>query len=190
MWFGICAPLVFIGAFMGWKRNVIEHPVRTNQIPRQIPDRITWYLRPWASVMITGMIPFAVGFLELFFILNSVWRANNYYYLFGFLGVSLLLIFIACIQVTIITIYFQLSAEDYRWHWRSFMISSASSFYIFGYFVLYFVKFLDITEFTSVVLFFTHSFIGCFIYWLCTGTVGFLSTYFFLIKIYGAVKID
>merc|ERR1711977_726871 len=35
--FGISVPLVFLGAYFGFRKENIELPVRTNQIPRQIP---------------------------------------------------------------------------------------------------------------------------------------------------------
>merc|ERR1719206_942320 len=41
LWFGISVPLVFLGAFLGYKKAPISLPVRTNQIPRQIPTQ------PW-----------------------------------------------------------------------------------------------------------------------------------------------
>ena len=37
MWFCISVPLVFCGAFFGFKQGLLEPPVRTNEIPRQIP---------------------------------------------------------------------------------------------------------------------------------------------------------
>merc|ERR1712113_94522 len=37
LWFGISVPLVFLGAFFGYKKAPLSLPVRTNQIPRQIP---------------------------------------------------------------------------------------------------------------------------------------------------------
>merc|ERR1711871_1149283 len=37
LWFGVSVPLTFLGAFLGFRRNVIEYPVRTADIPRQIP---------------------------------------------------------------------------------------------------------------------------------------------------------
>jgi transmembrane 9 superfamily protein 2/4 len=39
LWFGISVPLTFVGAFFGFRKRPLEHPVRTNQIPRQIPDQ-------------------------------------------------------------------------------------------------------------------------------------------------------
>ena len=39
LWFGVSVPLTFVGAFFGFRKRALEHPVRTNQIPRQIPDQ-------------------------------------------------------------------------------------------------------------------------------------------------------
>ena len=38
-WFGMSLPLVFVGSWAGFRRPAIEHPVRTNAIPRQIPEQ-------------------------------------------------------------------------------------------------------------------------------------------------------
>ena len=35
MWFGISTPLVFVGAFFGFKAKITDPPTRTNEIPRQ-----------------------------------------------------------------------------------------------------------------------------------------------------------
>ncbi|GFR87125.1 transmembrane 9 superfamily member [Elysia marginata] len=46
MWFGISVPLVFMGFYFGFRKQAYEHPVRTNQIPRQVPEQ-TWYMNPF-----------------------------------------------------------------------------------------------------------------------------------------------
>jgi len=38
LWFGISMPLIFIGSYLGFKKPYIEDPVRTNKIPRPIPQ--------------------------------------------------------------------------------------------------------------------------------------------------------
>ncbi|CAG8838271.1 32809_t:CDS:2, partial [Racocetra persica] len=50
LWFLISVPLCCIGSLFGFKKPRIEHPVRTNQIPRQIPDQV-FYLRPIPSML-------------------------------------------------------------------------------------------------------------------------------------------
>lgn len=49
---------------------------------------------------------------------------------------------------------------------------------------------LDITEFVPTLLYFGYSFLISFTLWIITGTIGFFSSYFFVSKIYAAVKID
>lgn len=45
LWFGISLPLVFLGFYFGYRKQAIQHPVRTNQIPRQVPEQ-PWYTNP------------------------------------------------------------------------------------------------------------------------------------------------
>jgi len=40
IWTLVSIPLCFFGAIIGFKRKTISIPVRTNQIPRQVPDQV------------------------------------------------------------------------------------------------------------------------------------------------------
>ncbi|KAF9962169.1 hypothetical protein BGZ70_008122, partial [Mortierella alpina] len=188
MWFGISLPLNLVGAYFGQRKAVIEHPGRTNQIPRQIPDPV-WYLQPRFTIAVGGLLPFAVVFIELFFILKSIWE-DQYYYMFGFLSLVFMILIVTCIEMTIVIVYFQLCDEDYNWWWRSFFASSFSAVYIFLYSMVYFMKQLSIDHFVPGLLYFANSLMICVVYGLLTGTTGFISTYWFVRKIYSAVKID
>ena len=42
LWFLVSTPLTFLGAFIGDRREQIEHPARATQMPRFIPDK-RWY---------------------------------------------------------------------------------------------------------------------------------------------------
>lgn len=66
LWLGVSAPLVFIGSYFGFKKEIIEVPVRTNQIARHIPDQV-WYTNPVFSVALGGILPFGAVCIELFF---------------------------------------------------------------------------------------------------------------------------
>ena len=72
LWFGISVPLVFLGAYFGYKRDAIEFPVITSNIPRQIPTQ-PWYLNPLLTCLLGGILPFGACFVELFFIMSSIW---------------------------------------------------------------------------------------------------------------------
>ena len=113
LWFGISVPLVFVGSYFGYKSPALEDPVRTNKIPRQIPEQ-PWYMNPVFSILIGGILPFGAVFIELFFILTSMWL-HQFYYLFGFLCLVFVILIITCAEITIVLCYFQLCSEDYRW---------------------------------------------------------------------------
>jgi len=78
-------------------------------IPRQIPDQ-SWYMQSLFSVVIGGILPFGAVFIELFFILSSVWL-NQFYYVFGFLALVVLILVITCSEISIVLVYFQLCSE-------------------------------------------------------------------------------
>lgn len=61
----------------------MEAPVRTNQIPRQIPRQPT-YLGTIPSMLLVGVLPFGAISVELYFIMSSIWF-HKVYYMFGFL---------------------------------------------------------------------------------------------------------
>ena len=84
----------------------------------------------------------------------------------------------------------QLCSENYHWWWRSFCVSGGSALYVFAYSIFYFYTKLDIDEFVPTLLYFTYTVIMVITFWLLTGTIGFYAAFFFIRKIYGAVKID
>ncbi|ESN98735.1 hypothetical protein HELRODRAFT_66664 [Helobdella robusta] len=188
MWTGISVPLVFVGYFFGSRKQSYEHPVRTNQIPRQVPDQ-QWYLHPVVATLLAGILPFGAMFIELFFMFSAIWE-NQFYYLFGFLFLVFIILIISCSQISIVMVYFQLCGEDYHWWWRSFIVSGGSAVYVFIYSIFYFVTKLEITEFIPTLLYFGYTALMVLTFWLLTGTIGFYASYFFIRKIYAAIKID
>jgi transmembrane 9 superfamily protein 2/4 len=83
IWFVISVPLSCAGSWLGFRAAALEPPVRTNQIPRQIPP-VTTYLKPVPSMLLVGLLPFGAIFVELYFIMSSIWF-SKIYYMFGFL---------------------------------------------------------------------------------------------------------
>ena len=49
-----------------------EPPVKTNQIPREVPDQ-SRLSHPVISALMGGILPFGSVFIQLFFIINSLW---------------------------------------------------------------------------------------------------------------------
>ncbi|CAL9758776.1 unnamed protein product [Musa acuminata subsp. burmannicoides] len=188
LWFGISVPLVFVGSYLGFKKPAVEDPVKTNKIPRQIPEQ-AWYMNPIFSILIGGILPFGAVFIELFFILTSIWL-HQFYYIFGFLFLVFLILIVTCAEITIVLCYFQLCSEDYLWWWRSYLTSGSSALYLFLYATFYFFTKLDITKPVSGILYFGYMLIASYAFFVLTGTIGFYACFWFTRLIYSSVKID
>lgn len=187
LWLCVQVPLVYVGSWYGFvrKQGAWEHPTKPSSIPRQIPIQ-PWYLKGLRTVLLAGLIPFAVIFIELLFVFQSMWQdKSGYYYVFGFLAVVLAILVVTVAEVTVVSIYIQLCAENYHWWWQSFFIGGGSACWVFLYCVWYYFAKLHITGFLSSMLFFSYSFMACCVYGLLTGTVGFLTAYAFVRRIYG-----
>ncbi|XP_061352133.1 transmembrane 9 superfamily member 12 isoform X2 [Gastrolobium bilobum] len=187
LWFCISVPLTLIGGFMGTKAQPIEYPVRTNQIPREIPAR---KYPSWLLVLGAGTLPFGTLFIELFFILSSIWL-GRFYYVFGFLLVVLLLLVIVCAEVSVVLTYMHLCVEDWRWWWKAFFASGSVALYVFLYSINYLVFDLQsLSGPVSATLYLGYSLLMAVAIMLSTGTIGFLMSFYFVHYLFSSVKID
>ena len=188
MWLGISTPLAFVGAYFGLKKDTIAVPTRVNQIARSVPEQL-WYMAPQYVVAAGGVLPFGAVFIELFFVMSSIWL-HQVYYLFGFLVIVLVILGITCAEVSVVMCYFQLSGEDYNWWWRSFLTSASTGMYLMVYSVFYFVTKLEITNAVSILLYFGYMLLASITFAFLTGTFGFFACFWFVRKIYGSIKVD
>lgn len=188
LWLLVSVPLTFVGAFFGFRKRALEHPVRTNQIPRLIPEQ-SLYTQPLPCIVMGGVLPFGCIFIQLFFILNSLW-SSQMYYMFGFLFLVFIILIITCAETTILLCYFHLCAEDYHWWWRSYLTSGSTAVYLFLYCCHYFFQKSQIEDFASSFLYFGYTLIMVFLFNLLTGTIGFFACFWFIRKIYSVVKVD
>ena len=203
LWLLIQVPLVYAGSWLGYHHSQPwDHPTKTNNIPRQIPEQ-AWYTKNVYTVLLAGLVPFAVIFIELLFVFRSLWQdKSGYYYVFGFLSVVSLVLIVTVVEVTIVAVYVQLCAEvslqdlgatpvtsdvwqNYHWWWQSFFIGGGSAVWIFLYCTWYYFTKLNIQGSIPGMLFFSYSLLACTVYGLLTGTVGFLAAYAFVRRIYG-----
>ena len=112
LWLLIQLPLVYGGSWFGYYRcKPWDHPTKTSSIPRQIPGS-AWYTKGWTSILIAGLVPFAVIFIELLFVFRSLWQdKSGYYYVYGFLSVVSLVHILTVIEVTVVAVYIMLCSE-------------------------------------------------------------------------------
>ncbi|KAJ7964637.1 Transmembrane 9 superfamily member [Quillaja saponaria] len=187
LWFCISVPLTLTGGYLGTRAAAIEYPVRTNQIPREIPAR---KYPSWLLVLGAGTLPFGTLFIELFFILSSIWL-GRFYYVFGFLLVVLLLLVIVCAEVSVVLTYMHLCVEDWRWWWKAFFASGSVALYVFLYSINYLVFDLQsLSGPVSAFLYLGYSLLMAIAIMLSTGTIGFLTSFYFVHYLFSSVKID
>lgn len=194
LWFFLSIPLCFIGSFMGFKTEVlwfnkkIQVPVRTLQIPRQIPAQ-PLYLQFIPAILLAGVLPFGALFIELMYVMNSIWGARIYY-VFGFLMVVFSILVITTSLVSILVCYFALCSENYHWWWRSFFSGASCGFYVFLYGIVYYSTKLELRDAISTIVFFGWTAAMSAGIGLMGGTAAFISCLLFIRKIYNAIKID
>ena len=217
IWFLVSVPLSLAGSWLAFRRPAVDPPCRVNQIPRQIPEPSTststgnisgWLARPLPAVFLCGIPPFIAIFFELYFILSSLW-AVKIYYMFGFLFVSFGLAIVTCATVTVLAVYFQLCAENYHWQWRSFAAGGSCSIYVLGNALVFWATRLSLGGFVSSVVYLGYSLLiavgvgvlggkllltACLAFFASLiqliGTVGFISCWIFVHRIYRSIKVD
>jgi transmembrane 9 superfamily member 2/4 len=210
IWFLISVPLSVAGSWVGFKQAAIEPPTRINQIPRQIPP-VSRSLRLWPSILMTGILPFCSIFVELYFIMTSLWT-SKIYYMFGFLFICYGLMVLTSACTTIMLVYFLLCAEDYRWQWRAFIGAGMTGGYVFLNALGFWATRITFGGLTGAVLYAGYSAMISFMVFLLSGkftlfanaatdeselirycpigTIGFFASYVFVHRIYRSIKVD
>lgn len=178
----------FIGTVLADRSGPLEAPVRTNRIPRQIPP-VQWYLRPLPSALIAGVLPFGAAWLELFFIMNSLF-GNRVYYAFGFLSLTFVVTVLTTATASILFCYFHLCAEDYRWQWRAFITGGSSAFWFFAYGIFFWLTRLSLPSLSSNILFLGYLTVVSALDFILFGFVGFAACYVYVRKIYSHIRVD
>lgn len=188
LWCCVSIPLTFVGALLGYKQDAMEYPTITSSIARQIPTPpIT--LHPLVGMSLTGIIPFAAAYVELFFIMTSLWM-NQFYYVFGFTLIVYIILMVTCAEVTLLCVYYQLCAENHQWWWYSFFCSGSVAFYMFGYSIIWFGSLEASKMVMTYMLYFGYMFLLSFAMFLVTGSVGALTSLWFIKTIFGTIKVD
>ncbi|CAM9276084.1 unnamed protein product [Sphacelaria rigidula] len=188
LWFFVSMPLVFVGSYFGFRAETYTIPVRVNQIARHVPEQM-WYTHPAFAIALGGILPFGAVCIELFFIMSALWM-HQIYYVFSFLYVVFFILIATCAEITMVMCYFQLCNEDYRWWWRAFLSAGSSAGYLFVYSIWFFYSKLPITGFVPTMVYFGYMLVIALTFFLLTGSCGFFACFWFVRKIYSAIKVD
>jgi len=188
MWCCVSVPLVFFGAYFGYKAESIEFPTVTSTIARAVPEPSP-LMKPLAGVIFAGMVPFAAAYVELFFIMTSLWM-DQFYYVFGFTLVVYVVLLVTCAEVSVLLCYYQLCAENHRWWWFAFCSAGSTAVYTLVYSAFWFRSLEASKMLITYMLYFGYMFLICAAMFLVTGATGALACLWFIRKIFGTIKVD
>lgn len=147
-------------------------------------------MKPYVLPFIASIIPFGAIFIELYFIMSSIWL-QKFYVLFGFVFVVFIILILTSSEVAIIITYFQISNYDYQWWWTSLFVSGNSAFYLFGYSVFYYItKLKAISKIGMGIAYYGYMTIFSFTFFMLNSVIGFIAAFLFLRKIYSSIKVE
>jgi len=166
-----------------------EIPCRVNAIARPIPDDAPWYGKPVNLIPFAGLLSFGSIFIELYYVLTSLWN-YKIYHVYGFLLGVYCILAIVVSMATIIVVYFCLNAENYLWQWTALFSGGSTAAYVFLYGIYYFLMKTAMTGFLQTMFYFGYmSLISLTLGMLC-GTIGHFSASRFVRTIFQNVKLD
>mmetsp|Transcript_4911 Transcript_4911/g.12364 ORF Transcript_4911/g.12364 Transcript_4911/m.12364 type:complete len:605 (+) Transcript_4911:199-2013(+) len=189
LFFFVTFPLSLAGTIVGRNWNgVPQYPCRIKRIPSPVPYK-KWYLTPWAISLLGGLLPFGSIFIEMYFLFTSMWN-YKVYYVYGFMLLVFLILMIVTSCVSVVGTYFLLNAENYHWHWTSFLSSASTAIYVFLYSIHFYLFKTKMTGLYQAFFYYGYTSIFCFALALMCGSVGYLSSGIFVRTIYRNIKCD
>ena len=189
LWLMGTVPLLILGTFIGLSQKRIDIPCDINPVPGSIQfDEIPWYLRVRFSWFITGFPSFFSIFVELFYIMDSLWK-QGFYSLSKYLLISLFILIVTSNEIAILFTYLNLCKGDYRWWWKSFLVSASPALYIMVFSVFYMFN-MGFEQLSSIMIYLNFMILFSVIIGLISGSTGVILTFIFLRNIYSRIKVN
>lgn len=192
LWTLVSIPLCVVGTLLGRhadKGVATAFPCRVNAIPRPIPDDVPWYGKPSGLIPLAGLLSFGSIFIELYYILTSLWN-YKFYHVYGFLLGVYGILTIVVGMTSIIVVYFCLNAENYLWQWTAFGSGAATAGYVFAYGVYYYVFKTQMHGLLQMSFYFGYMSLIALNLGLLCGTLGHWAASKFVKAIFQNVKVD
>eukprot|EP00013_Stygamoeba_regulata_P006305 CAMPEP_0177630598 /NCGR_PEP_ID=MMETSP0447-20121125/1296_1 /TAXON_ID=0 /ORGANISM="Stygamoeba regulata, Strain BSH-02190019" /LENGTH=583 /DNA_ID=CAMNT_0019132015 /DNA_START=146 /DNA_END=1897 /DNA_ORIENTATION=- len=190
LWAFVSFPLTIAGTILGrnFSGTADRIPCRVNQVPRQIPER-PWFARRELQIILGGMLPFGCIFIEIYFVFTSVWH-YKFYYIYGVLMIVFLLLVIVTVCTNVVSTYFLLNWEDYRWHWHSYWSGASTSLYIILYSIYYYFNKTEMTGALQATFYFGYMLMFSLTVGLVCGAIAYVASSVFVRRIYRNIKVD
>ena len=188
LWLIGTVPLIFLGTMIGLTQKRVQLPCDVNPVPGILSKSdFPWYLRIRYAWFLTGFPPFFAVFVELFYIMDSLWK-QNFYALSKYLLMSIIILIVTSSLIGILFTYLTLCKGDYRWWWKSFIVSASPGIYIIIFSLLYLFK-MEFSQLTSIAIYLNFMILLSVIISLICGSSGLFLTFLFLHNIYSRIKL-
>lgn len=192
LWVFVSVPLCVVGTLLGRHANkgaATTFPCRVNAIPRPIPDDVPWYGKPSGLIPLAGLLSFGSIFIELYYVLTSLWN-YKFYHVYGFLLGVYAILSIVVGMTSIIVVYFCLNAENYLWQWTAFGSGASTAGYVFVYGIYYYMFKTQMNGFLQTSFYFGYTTLIAINLALLCGTMGHAAASRFVRAIFQNVKVD
>lgn len=192
LWVFVSVPLCILGTLLGRHANkgtTNTFPCRVNAIPRPIPEDVPWYGKPSGLIPLAGLLSFGSIFIELYYVLTSLWN-YKFYHVYGFLLGVYAILTIVVGMTSIIVVYFCLNAENYLWQWTAFGSGASTAGYVFLYGIYYFIFKTQMNGLLQISYYFGYMALIALNMGLLCGTLGHAAASRFVRAIFQNVKVD
>jgi transmembrane 9 superfamily member 3 len=174
----------------GMMKGPLDHfPCRVNAIPRPIPEDVPWYGKPIGLIPLAGLLSFGSIFIELYYVLTSLWN-YKFYHVYGFLLGVYAILTIVVSMTSIIVVYFCLNAENYLWQWTAFASGASTACYVFVYGIYYYVFKTQMHGLLQFIFYFGYMILISSNLGILCGTIGHGAASKFVLAIFQNVKVD
>lgn len=187
-----------LGIWGGQLGNRFQFPVKLFMVsshlksqPKKAPRRAL-VMNPVVSTLVFGLIPFGIVYVDLLFIFNSIWlEKTTFYYMYGFLLLTVILLLVVVSESAIVATYLSLTMyNNPKWQWLCFRVGASIGWYIFSYTIYYFVSYLLMSDFVSILIYFCYMALVSVALGVSCGAVAVITLMVFVRSIYGIVKAD
>lgn len=187
----ICLPSTLLGGILAkqYANKDMEAPTRTTKVAREIPAEIPLHTSRLSMMIIAGFLPFTAIYVELHYIFTSIW-GHQIYTMFNVLFCAFILLVVVTSAITVSLLYFQLSREDHRWWWSTFINGGMIGFFLYGYSFYFYFFTSGMSGFLQASFYFGYMAIISFAVFLMLGSAGFHLSLAFVKYIYSRVKCD
>ncbi|EGC34778.1 hypothetical protein DICPUDRAFT_94710 [Dictyostelium purpureum] len=186
MWILVSMPCSLISSYFVKTWPPPGYPVRTNPIPRFIPQQ-KWYQNPYLHMLLGGAITFSIIYTELYYFLTSFVLGEHYEYSTSF-SITFISMVVLILELNMILEYYQLSIENYNWWWRSLVRPATTGLYTFIYCIYFGAS--NIGSSGAGFYYFIFSLVFSILMSLFCSSIGFIGNLWFMKKIYSTLHFD